>query len=140
MGNTDKGSDSSPSQGLDPGLKSRGGWEHLISEYLSDLPRQLNSIRTILEIPDYAKIKKQAHRIKGTSGTYGLDTISQDAAQLEQSAEAHNRENVTLALSRIIKSVKTQSDRQNPQSTSPAKPPSPAANRERTARERAPNG
>jgi len=140
LGNTDKGSDSSSPQGPAPDLKTSGNWSHLISRYLSDLPRQLNSVREILEIPDYAKIKKQAHRIKGTSGTYGLDTISQDAAQLEQSADTHDPENVALALSRIIKSVETQSNRQNPQSTPPANPPSPAASRERTASERAPNG
>ncbi len=140
MGNTDKGSDSSPPQGPASDLKTSGNWSHLISEYLSDLPRQLNSIRAILEIPDYAKIKKQAHRIKGTSGTYGLEAISQDAAQLEQSADTHNSGRIVTAINNMTRSVEIESNRLNPQSTSPAKPPSPAASRERTASERAPNG
>jgi len=116
LGNTDKGSDSSPSQGLDPGLKSRGGWERLVSEYLSDLPRQLNSVREILEIPDYAKIAKQAHRIKGTSGTYGLETISKNAAQLEQSADTHDSGNVARAINNMTRSVEIESIRLKAQS------------------------
>ena len=130
MGNTDTGSDSSPSQGSAPNLKTGGGWSHLISEYLSDLPRQLDSVREILEIPDYAKIAQQAHRIKGTSGTYGLETISKNAAQLEQSADAHDREDVARALDRMIKSVETQNSAMNPQSAASSN------SRERTANSR----
>jgi len=140
LGNIDKGSDSSLPKKPAPDLKTGGGWSHLISEYLSDLPRQLNSVREILEIPDYAKIAKYAHRIKGTSGTYGLEAISQDAAQLEQSADTHDSGRIVTAINNMTRSVEIESNRQNPQSTSPAKPPSPAANRERTASERAPNG
>jgi HPt (histidine-containing phosphotransfer) domain-containing protein len=128
LGNTDKGSDSSSPQSPGPNPKNSSGWEHLVSEYLSALPRQLNSIRAILEIPNYEKIKQQAHRIKGTSGTYGLDVISQDAAQLEQSAEAHDAENVALALGRIIKSVQTQNSAMNTQSAAAVDSPERAAN------------
>lgn len=130
MANTDKGSDSSSPQGPAANLKTSGNWSHLISRYLSDLPRQLNSIRAILEIPDYAKIKQQAHRIKGTSGTYGLETISKNAAQLEQSADAHDREDVARALDRMIKSVETQNSAMNPQSAASSN------SRERTANSR----
>jgi len=76
----------------------------------------LNSVRAILDIPDYAKIAQYAHRIKGTAGTYGLEAISRDASQLEQSAQAHDRENVALALGRIIQSVKTQNIARDSQS------------------------
>ena len=116
MANSDTVSVSSSSQRPAPNLKTGGGWEHLVSEYLGDLPRQLNSVRAILEIPDYTKIKQHAHRIKGTAGTYGLEAISQDAARLEQSAEAGDREDVALALGRIIKSVETRNSRLNTQS------------------------
>ena len=116
MENTDKGSDSSSPQGPAANLKTSGNWSHLISRYLSDLPRQLNSIRAILEIPDYAKIKQQAHRIKGTSGTYGLEAISQDAAQLEQSADTHDSGNVARAINNMTRSVEIETVRLNPQS------------------------
>lgn len=116
MGNTDKTTDSSPPQGPAPNLKTGGNWTHLVSEYLSDLPRQLNSIRAILEIPDYARIKQQAHRIKGTSGTYGLETISKNAAQLEQSADTHDSGNVARAINNMTRSVEIESVRLNPQS------------------------
>ncbi len=127
MGNTDKGSDSSSPQGPAPDLKTGSNWSHLISEYLGDLPRQLNSIRTILEIPDYAKIKKQAHRIKGTSGTYGLEAISQDAAQLEQSADTHDSGRIVTAINNMTRSVEIETIRLNPQITSPTASPPPAS-------------
>lgn len=116
MGNTDKGSDSSSSQSPAPDLKTGAGWAHLVSRYLSDLPRQLNSIRAILEIPDYAKIAQYAHRIKGTSGTYGLETISKNAAQLEQSADTHDSGRIVTAINNMTRSVEIESVRLNPQS------------------------
>jgi len=116
LGKTDKSTGSSSSQGTGPGLKSSGGWERLVSEYLSDLPRQISSVRAILDIPNYEKIAQYAHRIKGTAGTYGLEAISHEAGQLERSAEVHDRENVSLAIGRIIKSVETQNSGLKPQS------------------------
>jgi HPt (histidine-containing phosphotransfer) domain-containing protein len=86
-----------------------------MSEYLQDLPRQLNAIRAIVEIEDYAEIKKQAHRIKGTSGTYRLDTISKSAAQLEQSADAQNPDKIATALNNIVSLVEVESSRLNSQ-------------------------
>ena len=111
MGNIDTGSDSSSYQGRRPNLKSGGGWERLVSEYLGDLPRQLDSVRAILEIPNYEKIAQQAHRIKGTAGTYGLEAISREAARLEESAQTHDRQDVAQALGRITESVEAQNSR-----------------------------
>ena len=113
MGTIDTGSESSSSEGGVRNFKSGGGWGRLISEYLGDLPRQIDSVRAILEIPNYEKIAQQAHRIKGTSGTYGLEAISRDAARLEQSAQRHDREDVALALGRISESVEAQESRLN---------------------------
>jgi len=98
-----------------PNLKPRQGWARLMSEYLQDLPRQLNAIRAIVEIEDYAEIKKQAHRIKGTSGTYRLDAISKSAAQLEQSADAQNPDKIATALNNIVSLVEMESNRLNSQ-------------------------
>ena len=111
MGKIDTGSDSSSSEGPVPNFKSGGGWERLVSEYLGDLPRQISSVRAIFEIPNYEKIAQQAHRIKGTAGTYGLEAISREAARLEESAQTHDRQDVALALGRITESVEAQNSR-----------------------------
>ena len=151
MGNTNSTSDSSSTQGKGPSRKFPPKWSHLVSEYLRDLPSQIKSIRAILEIADYAKIKKQAHRIKGTSGTYGLDTISNNAAQLELSAETKDSDRIITAINNITRSIEIETISQstksasstarlNPQPTSPAarlnpQPTPPAADRKTTGRE-----
>jgi HPt (histidine-containing phosphotransfer) domain-containing protein len=113
--NNDTTSDLPSNQRQRPNLKPGQGWARLMSEYLQDLPRQLNAIRAIVEIEDYTEIKKQAHRIKGTSGTYRLDAISKSAAQLEQSADAQNPDKIATALNNIVSLVKMESNRLNSQ-------------------------
>lgn len=115
MENNDTTLDLPSNQRQRPNLKPRQGWARLMSEYLQDLPRQLNAIRAIVEIEDYAEIKKQAHRIKGTSGTYRLDAISKSAAQLEQSADAQNPDKIATALNNIVSLVEMESNRLNSQ-------------------------
>jgi HPt (histidine-containing phosphotransfer) domain-containing protein len=115
LGDDDTILDLPPNQRLRANLKSKQRWAQLICEYLQDLPGQLDAVRATFEKRDYTGIKKQAHRIKGTSGTYRLDTISQDAAQLERSADARNPGNIAAALNDITRSVEMESSRLNPQ-------------------------
>ncbi len=91
----------------------RQGWEKLTAKYLSDLPRQLDGIMAILETGDYAKVRSQAHRIKGTSGTYRLETISRGAAQLESEAESRNPDKIVSAINNVKQLVKIEIDRRN---------------------------
>jgi len=113
LGDNDTILDLPPNQRPRANLKSRQRWAQLICEYLQDLPRQLDTIRAILEIKDYTKIKKQAHRIKGTSGTYRLDAISESAAQLERSADAQNPDKIATTLNNIVSLVEMESGRLN---------------------------
>ncbi len=149
MANSDTTSDSSSTKGKGPSRKFPPKWSNLVSEYLRDLPSQIKSIRSILQIPDYGKIKKQAHRIKGTSGTYGLEAISKNAAQLELSAETADPDRIITALNNITMAIEIETIRQNSKIASsatkpkpqpiteapPAKSTSPAADRDRTAHE-----
>lgn len=115
MENNDTTLDLSSNQRQRANLKSKQRWAQLICEYLQDLPGQLDTIRAILEIRDYTKIKKQAHRIKGTSGTYRLDAISESAAQLERSADAQNPDKIATTLNNIVSLVEMESRRLNSQ-------------------------
>ncbi len=83
MANNSKTYDSSPSRRPESKLGQEEIWVQLAAQYLHDLPQQLDRIKTTVEVKDYTAIKKQAHRIKGTSGTYRLDTISEGIAQLD---------------------------------------------------------
>jgi len=110
MENNDKTLDSPSNR--DP---ERDAWAQLTWKYLNDLPQQLDGIRTILEVKDYSTIKKQAHRIKGTSGTYHLKTISQGAARLERLAEGRNHHAIASAINKVSRLVELESKRLNSQ-------------------------
>ena len=111
MKDNDKTSDSLSNQ--QPRFKPNGeqAWAELTAKYLNDLPHQLDGIRSILELKDYAKIKDRAHRIKGTSGTYHLDTISESAARLERVADSRNPHTIATAINKVMRLVELETKR-----------------------------
>ena len=111
MGDNDKTSDLSSSQGPQSKLDSDQAWAQLTSKYLHNLPQLLDEIRTILEVRDYPAIKKHAHRIKGTSGTYHLETISQSAAQLERAADSQNPDVIVTVINKVKHLVELEASR-----------------------------
>ena len=90
---------------------SKEKWSRLKQKYLQDLPEQLDGIKSTLETDDYSKIKKQAHRIKGTSGTYKLKNISQGVAQLEDHADKRNREAIVNIIHKVMRLVEVEADK-----------------------------
>lgn len=89
-------------------------WERLTAKYLRDLPRQLDGIRDILELRDYGKVKTHAHRIKGTSGTYRLETISRGAERLEHLAESRNPDKIAAGINNVKQLVDMEAARLSP--------------------------
>ena len=99
-------------------LEEEEAWAQLAAQYLRSLPQQLDRIRTTVEIKDlrpkdYSTIKKQAHRIKGTSGTYRLDTISESIAQLERLADSQNPDAIVTTINRVMRLVEKETERLN---------------------------
>jgi len=82
-------------------------------KYLRDLPSQFEGIKSILEEKDFHKIKKEAHRIKGTSGTYKLDSISQNAAHIEYLASKEDKEAILNTINKIMNLVDEEFNRLN---------------------------
>lgn len=113
MKNSDKTFDSSSNQQPQSKLDREQAWTQLAAKYLHSLPQQLDEIRTILELKDYAAIKKHAHRIKGTSGTYRLETISQSAAQLERSADSRDPDAIVTIINKVERLVELEASRLN---------------------------
>jgi HPt (histidine-containing phosphotransfer) domain-containing protein len=120
MGNNDKTFDSSPNQQLQSKPDRQQAWAQLTAKYLQDLPQQLDGIRTVLQIKDYTTIKKWAHRIKGTSGTYRLDTISKSAAQLEHLADSQNPDKIVTTINKVRRLVELETKKLNSQLVSSA--------------------
>jgi len=92
-------------------VASDRAWTQLTWKYLNDLPQQLDGIRTILAIKDYSTIKKKAHQIKGTSGTYHLETISQGAAQMERFAEHRNHHAISSVINKVSRLIELETKR-----------------------------
>ncbi len=113
MENNDKIFDSPAGEDLRSEFACDPAWAKLTSQYLQDLPNQIKELRDILEIKDYVAIKKCAHRIKGTSGTYRLDAISKGAAQLERVAESENPDAIASAINKIMRLVEQETSRFN---------------------------
>ena len=120
MEDSDKTSDSPAKKGPQSKTDCSQAWARLTAKYLHDLPQQLAAIRSILEAKDYAAIKKQAHRIKGTSGTYHLDTISESVAQLERLADSKNSEAIGATINEVMRLVELETNRLNSRAVSSA--------------------
>ncbi len=105
MGNNAKIVDSLSNRRPQSKPNSNQDWGKLTLKYLHNLPQQLDEISAVLEVKDYPAIKKHAHRIKGTSGTYGLETISQAAAKLERSANSGDPDAIVTIINKIKRLV-----------------------------------
>ncbi len=81
-------------------------WTQLAGMYLQDLSHQLDSIKLALESNDFNTIKQLSHRIKGTAGTYNLDSIFKIASVLEQLANKSDADGVSNALEQIPTLIK----------------------------------
>jgi len=114
MRREDETTDSFVNKGTQSLLGGNTTWAHLTAKYLRDLPRQLDGIRDILELRDYGKVKTHAHRIKGTSGTYRLETISRGAERLEHLAESRNPDKIAAAINNVKKLVDMEAAKLSP--------------------------
>ena len=89
----------------------RKAWEELTQSYLADLPEQLQAMRLCLAQGDLANLKLQAHRAKGTSGTYRLKNISEQLARLESLALQDAAQDIAPLLDRLATLVDEATER-----------------------------
>jgi HPt (histidine-containing phosphotransfer) domain-containing protein len=108
MANNGKSCDSASSNGAGSGQGRRQGLARLAVEYLRDLSQQLDKMRNSLQMEDYGAIKKDAHRIKGTSGTYQFERISQSAAHLERLAESRDSQAIANTIDEVMRQLEVE--------------------------------
>ena len=100
--------------GADAGHSSEhdsAAWAELTAQYVSDLQLQLQQVMARAKAKDYAAVSKQAHRIRGTSGTYRLEGICEAAGRLEQVAERARPEAIMTTLDELIGLVEEECER-----------------------------
>jgi HPt (histidine-containing phosphotransfer) domain-containing protein len=59
----------------------------LIDLYLEDMPRQLEALRLAVEQHDAPSAAATAHRLKGSSGNVGADSLSSLCREIERSSQ-----------------------------------------------------
>lgn len=67
-------------------------WKELFARYLNVLPGQVETMAGAFESGDMAKVETEAHKVKGTAGTYGLSKIAEAASRVELLAKSWEME------------------------------------------------
>ena len=93
------------SSGNNCGTKRDAKWQKLLQRYLHALPGQVETMHRALESKDMARVEIEAHRIKGTAGTYGLVKIAEMASQLEISTESQGVEDIHKEIEKLAQLV-----------------------------------
>ena len=106
MGRSDETAGSFAPREARDGSGQKQRWEQLTLQYLRDLPRQLDVVIQLLVTKDYGAIKEHAHRMKGTSGTYQLNSIAEQFARLERLAGDQNDRRIAALVDAIALQVK----------------------------------
>lgn len=76
--------------------------KELIAGFAERLPLQVEDIRKVLNDGDLEMLRRKAHQLKGAAGGYGFMQVSQEAAALEQAAQAaEDMSQVTRAAERL---------------------------------------
>jgi len=78
----------------------------LIPAYLENRQRDIQTIEEALVLQDYSAIQELGHRLKGSGGGYGFDTITEIGAALENSAKSQDSISIQEHLQRLIDYLK----------------------------------
>lgn len=55
----------------------------LVEEFASELPERIQKIEALVAATDWTELQTIAHQLKGAGGGYGLQPITDSAAELE---------------------------------------------------------
>ena len=70
----------------------------MISDFLEDLPRQIEALTGYLMAGDAAGIENQAHNIKGVSANMGGETVRLVASDIEKAAKTGSLDSAAALL------------------------------------------
>lgn len=63
----------------------------ILEDYIKCLPDLLNEINEAIENSDFNRLARGAHELKGSSGTFGITSIYEEAKKLEEAAKQQNK-------------------------------------------------
>ncbi len=74
----------------------------LVPNYLAHRQQDVNTIETALAQDNYESIQMIGHRMRGSGGGYGFNTISEIGEVLEEAAKGKNQEAIRQSLHQLI--------------------------------------
>jgi len=73
----------------------------IIPEFLENRNKDIKLLKIAVEQNDYATITNIGHNLKGSGGSYGLDTITEIGKLLEKAAENRNIQEISEVVDRL---------------------------------------
>lgn len=66
----------------------------IVEMFVNEMPDRVENLLAQLESEDWDSLRRSAHQLKGAAGSYGFETISPSAANLEDAIRDGNTEEV----------------------------------------------
>lgn len=82
----------------------------LIDQFLSGLPAQVDALRVAVERGDPSALEQAAHRLKGSSGNFGAETLAALCASLEMLGRSQSMAGASQLFQRIEPETKRVKD------------------------------
>ena len=84
-------------------VREDASFADIVVEFVDGLEARLNTMRTAVETRDFESLRIAAHQLKGSGGGYGYPQLTEQAADLEQRANAQTLEECREALDGLRK-------------------------------------
>jgi histidine phosphotransfer protein HptB len=79
-----------------------GDFAELLQVFAETIPEKRQTARALQQKGAVDELRVWAHQLKGASGGYGFASLSEAAAELEDSCKTAENERITQAVDRII--------------------------------------
>ncbi len=75
----------------------------LVALFVGQMPDQIKALEAQAQSRDWNEVARSAHRLKGAAGTYGFDSLTPYAAQLEAAVrESQSEERMLAAVDELV--------------------------------------
>lgn len=75
----------------------------LVEMFVQEMPDRISALETQTRSRDWEQLRRTAHQLKGTAGSYGFDAITPYAARLENALkEGHPEAQIRVALHDLL--------------------------------------
>lgn len=77
-------------------MRDEAGFAEILPFFVDELPDKQINLRELGIADDYENLRREAHKLRGSAGGYGFQTLSTLAGQLEDSCKNAPRDESTI--------------------------------------------